>query len=983
MNLVIETLNSWADHAFRFAAPMLWQSSVLIGLLFVLDLLLRRKVRPAVRYVLWLVVLVKLLLPPSLAFPTSPGWWLRPAKVVATKPRSTAVVVTYGADVSPAPLAAFTPVFVAPPRPRLTPAAWAFFGMVAVSLGMLAWMLARWHQVAREARRAAVAPARLSELLPDPRRPARLRLTDQPQSPAICGLFRPVILLPRSLAEHLQPAQLRAVLLHEMLHLRRGDVWVNCAQSLLQIVYWWHPLLWFANARIRRVREEAVDDAVMLALNDDADAYAPTLLEVAKLALRRPLASLGLVGILESRSSLRQRIERLMDFRPPRKAGLTLGSALAVFGFAALAVPMGEAPAPTESARSSGTPVITNSSASNSSSGVSSLDQKIKAGTLTQDGKLLYEMGKLDEAEAKLKLALKEDPQNVAALYYLNLVSEAKFARANPSALRELLPVPNPKAHISLAHTSQGRQAIINKLDHIRLDSVSFDGVPLSEVVRFLADEARKRDPDKLGVNFLIKSPERVLSEAIPDFVTGRPEPATHAGQTDPPSIVITLKTPLTNIRLGDVLDAITKTASQPIKYSIEDYAIVFSAKTGQESPPLYVRTFKVNPNTILEGLHITKLPEGTNGPGATVVAALRELFASAGVDLDPARNPGKALFYKDRQGMFVVRAYLRDLDIIEQMVAVLNTAPPQINIKCKFVEITEDDPKTLGFDWYLGNTLMTTGAIAGQTFPGNPPGPGPTTIKPGSTDQLGSSTLRDSSASPFALTGILTDPQFRVIMKALQQRSGAELIAQPEVTTMSGRQAQMKAVDIQTVVTGIDKRALTPPGITTTNGDEGLPYTTESMEFGPVLDVIPSVLSDGFTITLTVIPSVTEFLGYEEDPTNRVAVYVNGKQKWVTPPLPKFRVFQMSTSVQVWDGQTVVLGGLASETVSTLKDKVPVLGDLPLLGKLFRSESKTTKKKKLLVFITPTLIDPAGNRIHSEDEMPFTRDNVPQQPAR
>ena len=153
------------------------------------------------------------------------------------------------------------------------------------------------------------------------------RLTDHPQSPAVCGLFRPVILLPRSLAEHLPPAQLRAVLLHELFHLRRGDVWVNCAQALLQIVYWWHPLLWLANARIRRVREEAVDDAVMLALNEDAETYAPTLLEVAKLALHRPLASLGLVGILESRSSLRQRIERLMDFHPPRKAGLTLGSA--------------------------------------------------------------------------------------------------------------------------------------------------------------------------------------------------------------------------------------------------------------------------------------------------------------------------------------------------------------------------------------------------------------------------------------------------------------------------------------------------------------------------------------------------------------------------------------------------------------------------------------------------------------------------------
>jgi tetratricopeptide (TPR) repeat protein len=786
-----------------------------------------------------------------------------------------------------------------------------------------------------------------------------------------------VILLPRSLAEHLQPAQLRAVLLHEMLHLRRGDVWVNCAQSLLQIVYWWHPLLWFANARIRRVREEAVDDAVMLALNDDADAYAPTLLEVAKLALRRPLASLGLVGILESRSSLRQRIERLMDFRPPRKAGLTLGSALAVFGFAALAVPMGEAPAPTESARSSGTPVITNSSASNSSSGVSSLDQKIKAGTLTQDGKLLYEMGKLDEAEAKLKLALKEDPQNVAALYYLNLVSEAKFARANPSALRELLPVPNPKAHISLAHTSQGRQAIINKLDHIRLDSVSFDGVPLSEVVRFLADEARKRDPDKLGVNFLIKSPERVLSEAIPDFVTGRPEPATHAGQTDPPSIVITLKTPLTNIRLGDVLDAITKTASQPIKYSIEDYAIVFSAKTGQESPPLYVRTFKVNPNTILEGLHITKLPEGTNGPGATVVAALRELFASAGVDLDPARNPGKALFYKDRQGMFVVRATLQDLDIIEAIIGVMNTVSPQINIKAKFVEVSQNDSKALGFDWYLGNVLMTNITIGGHA------GTALTTMAPNSTNQLATSGSLHSHASPFTATGILTDPQFRVVMKALQQRSGTELLAQPEVTTMSGRQAQMKASDILTVLKGINERALTPPGITTTNDNGSSLYVTETMEFGPVLDVIPSVLPDGCTIALTVIPTLTEFLGYEEDRTNRVAVYANGKKNWVVPPRPKFRVQQMYASVNVLDGQTVVLGSPVFETVITIKDSVPLLGDLPLVGGLFRSQSKTISKKNLLVFITPTLIDPAGNRIHSEDEMPFTRDNVPQQPAR
>ncbi|HEX9048630.1 MAG TPA: M56 family metallopeptidase [Verrucomicrobiae bacterium] len=174
----------------------------------------------------------------------------------------------------------------------------------------------------------------------------RIKVTDERMSPAVCGLFRPVILLPRTLAEKLSAEQLRAVLLHELFHLRRRDVWVNCAQALLQIAYWWHPLLWLANARIRRLREEAVDDAVMLTLGNEADSYAPTLLEVAKLALQRPLLSLGLVGIMESRSALRQRIERLVNFRAPHKAGLTLVSLCVICIFSAVALPMGQGPAP-------------------------------------------------------------------------------------------------------------------------------------------------------------------------------------------------------------------------------------------------------------------------------------------------------------------------------------------------------------------------------------------------------------------------------------------------------------------------------------------------------------------------------------------------------------------------------------------------------------------------------------------------------------
>ena len=345
MNPFIETLNRWGEYAIGFVWPMLWQSSVLIAVLFAADYALRRHVRAAVRHALWLVLLVKLLLPPSLALPTGLAWWVLPSAKAPAKPHFNHFTVNYG-DAAPALSLPPAPVFTPPPTPPMSVSAGLLMAWSAVSLSLLAWLIIRWRRILRDLRRATPAPAGLNALLDDARRlsgwsrPVRLCLTDQPMSPALCGLFRPVILLPRPLAEKLSPAQLRAVLLHELVHLRRGDVWVNCLQALIQIVYWWHPLLWPANARIRRAREEAVDDTVMLALHDHAEVYAPTLLEVAKLAFHRPLASLGLVGILESRNSLRQRIERLVNFRAPRKAGLTFVSFCGVCLFSAAALPM-------------------------------------------------------------------------------------------------------------------------------------------------------------------------------------------------------------------------------------------------------------------------------------------------------------------------------------------------------------------------------------------------------------------------------------------------------------------------------------------------------------------------------------------------------------------------------------------------------------------------------------------------------------------
>jgi general secretion pathway protein D len=153
------------------------------------------------------------------------------------------------------------------------------------------------------------------------------------------------------------------------------------------------------------------------------------------------------------------------------------------------------------------------------------------------------------------------------------------------------------------------------------------------------------------------------------------------------------------------------------------------------------------------------------------------------------------------------------------------------------------------------------------------------------------------------------------------------------------------------------------------------------SIPFGQVLDVIPYVSADGYTIELHVVPTFTEFLGYDTDAAREFRTVVPGLPVQDTP-LPRFRLRQVATSAVVWDGQTVVLGGLIAETVRKTREKVPVLGDIPLVGRLFRSETSDSTKKNLIIFVTPTIIDPAGNRVHAPDNLPYDPNRIPEQKA-
>jgi general secretion pathway protein D len=162
--------------------------------------------------------------------------------------------------------------------------------------------------------------------------------------------------------------------------------------------------------------------------------------------------------------------------------------------------------------------------------------------------------------------------------------------------------------------------------------------------------------------------------------------------------------------------------------------------------------------------------------------------------------------------------------------------------------------------------------------------------------------------------------------------------------------------------------------------GTSAITPITQTVEEGPILDVVPYVLSDGYTINLALIPSDTEFGGY--DTLNLPQVTGNLNVVQLPTVLPIFTVRQVVTTVNVWDNQTVVLGGLITSTVKSTKDKVPIVGDLPLFGRFFQSQSKVTSKDNLIIFVTATIVDPAGNHVHSDDDLPFAQSAVPAQPA-
>ena len=370
MNAVIELFNSTGSKFVEFALAMLVQSSVLIVILLILDSVLKRKVRAVFRYWLWLLVLVKLTLPSSLSSPVSLGNWFADELANVN-------IAQIAADVAPehiqqtqeaAPVELNSKTAIAtPPASVIEPLAPEIYQAPAVKLTQLSfravvfllWLIVVAVMGLLLLQRVffvmgLIAQAKdVNDLMNGAlefchkqmamKSKVGLKVSPNATSPAVCGLFRPVILVPENLAPSLGAGHLRAVLMHELAHIKRGDLWINLAQTILQIIYFYNPFLWLANSVIRRLREQAVDEMVLVAMGKKARQYPQTLVAVAKLAFKRPALSLRLIGVVESKSALKTRIKRILERPLPKTAKLGLAGLLAILITGVLLLPMAKA----------------------------------------------------------------------------------------------------------------------------------------------------------------------------------------------------------------------------------------------------------------------------------------------------------------------------------------------------------------------------------------------------------------------------------------------------------------------------------------------------------------------------------------------------------------------------------------------------------------------------------------------------------------
>jgi beta-lactamase regulating signal transducer with metallopeptidase domain/DUF4097 and DUF4098 domain-containing protein YvlB len=380
---MIEQINHIAQLWWSGAVAMFWQVGVLIILIGCVDLIIRRWAWPQIRYALWLMVLLKLVLPPTISLSTSVTSGLQPLvkQIAAEENRrenlnnTTATILAhFEASVAESPaetvpsretVTELQPAIIVPGSENVAgetlkashiKLVWQAYAMAVWLAGMFilgGWLIIKLLHLRKEDHKLS-STAMLPESFYDAtarcakslglRRVPKVVLTQKVACPAVFGVVRPVLLMPVGYLSKMTRRDTEHMLLHELAHIKRGDLWVHGFYMLLQVVYWYNPLLWLVRNQMHHLRELCCDATVARLLKERISEYRQTLIDVARRYLTKPTEpGLGLLGLFEDSNRLLVRLNWLKKetWRYQKMKKLTVITTIALM--LAFVLPMAQA----------------------------------------------------------------------------------------------------------------------------------------------------------------------------------------------------------------------------------------------------------------------------------------------------------------------------------------------------------------------------------------------------------------------------------------------------------------------------------------------------------------------------------------------------------------------------------------------------------------------------------------------------------------
>ena len=679
-------------------------------------------------------------------------------------------------------------------------------------------------------------------------------------------------------------------------------------------------------------------------------------------------------------------------------------------------------------------------------------DKKGKISTLLTQADGYIATGRYDLAQKRYEQVLNLDAYNNAArlgmekvskqrtIYYDESYNETRSRmlwladRAWESPVRKTRTITRSSdAGPNQAGGIASKDAITRKLNGTIIQRMDLQEASIREVVDLLKQKSREldsstEDPKKRGVNIVLKLPKDVSGNASTAGGDNKKQEVAGSQVTEQTKVTLALN----NVPLIEAIRYLTELAG--LKYKVEPFAVSIVPVT-ENTDDLLTKEYRVSPAFIPANIGTRS---GSDAPQAGKMADgsnVRLTGRSNATDYLKEQGvpfpTGAFAQYIAAGSKLVVRNTQSALDLIDTLVeGDMGVKPTQVEIESKFVEISQNNVSELGFDWLLGPFSLGKGGYgnggtrnAGQPLSGDYydnysfGSVGENPITAGNRSGIGTSVNSAITAnslnaliaglpqganvaSPgiFGLAGIFTNPQFQMIIRALNQKKGIDLMSAPKVTTKSGNKATIKMIREFPFPSEFEAPQVpppAPPGTAAVGGDAsgirvsaGLvtpstPSAFDKKDIGVNLEVEPQVGADNYTIDLSLSPEVIDFDGFvnygspisgpKYSPASIATGNVSGIETFVITPnvmnQPVFSVRKVTTSVSIWDGQTVALGGLIREDVQKVQDKVPLLGDIPMAGRLFRSNVDQKIKRNLIVFVTARLMDAEGKPLKQDDD--------------